>query len=311
MNVVFSITDNYTAYCGVALCSLLENSKDVTVNVYIISDFISDVNMHLLQQQCGKYGATIHFKFLNQEQKTIIDNLTKKSKSHYHKSILYRLFISSLISEDEALYLDSDIIVVDKLSELGKIHPQQSLKAVADVVRLSDYHRLQLDHTSHIYFNSGVLYINLKYFRDNNIEEKLLSYLELHSESLWLTDQDTLNAVLKGTVGYLHPKWNCFTILFAKQSYLKNRVWYKDLRNIQEAISHPLIIHFVGQKPWQLGGFIPHRETWIKYYKMSLWNNHIKMDYPNGMKGRLRFYTKKVIKMFLPFIAKKYIADIY
>ena len=42
MNVVFTITDNYTAYCGVALCSLLENNKDVTVNVYIISDFIKN-----------------------------------------------------------------------------------------------------------------------------------------------------------------------------------------------------------------------------------------------------------------------------
>lgn len=311
MNIAFTITDNYTPFCGVALCSLLENNKNIHFNVYIVVDNISETNKEMLIKQGEKYHATIEIVYLKKSQIEHIQHIASLYNGQYNKSVLCRLYLSSLIDVDEILYLDSDLIVSQNIGSIDKIGKDYSLKAVADLFRMSDYHRLHLDHTKHVYFNSGVLFINLKYWREKSIEKKIVEWLETNTGNVWLFDQDALNAVLAGTVDYLHPRYNCMSLMFAKDSYLCNRIWYKDLKEVKEATKNPAIIHFVGQKPWQLGGYLPHREDWMKYYEMSMWNGLVKFTYPNGFRGRIRYYLKTCLQKSFPCIAKRYISNIY
>ena len=51
--------------------------------------------------------------------------------------------------------------------------------------------------TRYGYFNSGVLLLNLTYWRENNLENELLEYAYNNIGLLQYHDQDILNAVLK------------------------------------------------------------------------------------------------------------------
>ena len=58
------------------------------------------------------------------------------------------------------------------------------------------------------YFNSGVLVINCEKFREEKIEEKLLSLIEEYNFKTVAPDQDYLNFLCRGKVKYLDHGWN-------------------------------------------------------------------------------------------------------
>ena len=80
---------------------------------------------------------------------------------------------------------------------------------------------------------------------------------------------------------------------FAKEEYLSVRVWYDDMKAIQEAVKSPVIVHFAGEKPWFKGDYLPYRDEWMKYLSMTEWKS-MKIGYKGGWKGRfiskLRFF---------------------
>ncbi len=311
MNILLTITDNYTPWCGVTLTSLFENN-DASFTIYIINPGIQETNQRKLQAIVQKYGHSIHFLTITNEQKGLIEKVHQVSS--YHESVLYRLFVAELIDEKitEILYLDCDLIVKGSLSEMPHIKKDIALYAVPDLFRMNDYHRLEIDHTLHTYFNSGVLYINLEYWRQHDIGRKCLHYIYHHKSIIWLPDQDALNAVLQRKVGYLHPRYNCMTLFSTKPSYLNNRIWWEDLKKVKEAVNNPVIIHYVGAKPWFKGcDNLPWREEWLSYFKKTEWYETISLGYVNGMRGKIKYFAKRFLSLTLPFIAKKVITDIY
>jgi len=84
-------------------------------------------------------------------------------------------------------------------------------------------------------FNSGVMVINLDYFRENNIEDVLMETSRTMTNWIGYADQDVLNAVFKNN-------WSVLSIDF---NYLVNI--YPGV-----AVPNPLVVHFAGHsKPWK------------------------------------------------------------
>ena len=84
------------------------------------------------------------------------------------------------------------------------------------------------------YFNSGVLAFSAKTWRDN--AAKALNFFFANSSACFRHDQSALNAVFKGNVIHLPPKYNFHSV-------------YSDL-GVQRRY-RPAIIHFTGpNKPW-------------------------------------------------------------
>ena len=220
----------------------------------------------------------------------------------YDISIFYRLFAAEWLPQniDKILYLDCDLIVTGDLTSLWKekINEDTPLCAIHDFVRLNDYHRLRINLKNHIYFNSGVLLINLSYWRKNLIAQQSLNYIRLHPERLLLPDQDILNALTVGKVKYLHPKYNTMTYMFCSDDFLEWCSWYNEIPKIKEATRNPIIIHFAGIKPWHKGEYLPYREKWMEYLNMTEWKN-IKIKYKKGWIGWIRLQFKQPILKFL------------
>lgn len=187
----------------------------------------------------------------------------------------YRLFLPQLLGEEnKVLYLDCDTIVLRDLGELWDTSlDAKPLAAVTnpfhshDTVGQSLPFNLGLPNLEH-YFNSGVMLLNLDYFRKNDIAGKVLAHGRAHPELIRFGDQDSLCAVLSHDRVRLSPRWNLLRLIM--MSSLSRDLF--DSAELHAAIRTPAIVHFEGgTKPWINPSFHPYGRKYLKYAKRLPW----------------------------------------
>ncbi len=234
--------------------------------------------------------------------------------SAHNYTYLLRLYATELLPEtlSQVLYIDVDTVVASSLGELAamQLGDDCSLAAVKDLVRASDYPRLGLDESSHIYFNSGVMLINLAYWRKNDIGHACREWLRKNGKIANMADQDALNVVNSGHVAYLHPRYNCIVSFFARREYLRARVRKEELDKVQEAVKNPAVIHYVMNKPWHKGGYLPMRGLWLQALGKTEWRD-TPIDYKHGWKGRIRCLLKAALSYALPLVGRNMKSEIF
>ncbi|SDN11726.1 Glycosyl transferase family 8 [Dendrosporobacter quercicolus] len=95
------------------------------------------------------------------------------------------------------MYLDADILCLQKISELVHLDMGKHLTAVvSDVLSVARRQSEALNLQSECYFNAGVLLINVHQWLKQNISEKALSLLSDRSKNYVFLDQDALNLIL-------------------------------------------------------------------------------------------------------------------
>ena len=101
-----------------------------------------------------------------------------------------------------------------------------------------------LNLKSHIYFNAGVLLINVNRWIDNDCSDKILDIVKKYGQKLVLPDQDALNILfsLSGDTYYLDKKYNRvelwkeqnikeYFLLFFRLKYLLTLFAFENLRS--------------------------------------------------------------------------------
>jgi lipopolysaccharide biosynthesis glycosyltransferase len=161
-----------------------------------------------------------------------------------------RLLVAELLKDiDKIIYLDCDTIVLSDLKELFMTDIENYyIAAVEDAG-----HKYNIKYYSEfyknfkIYINAGVLLINLKLWRENNILTKLINSIEENKEKIMLGDQDAINLVCKDKIKVLDFSYNLQTNAF----YIKNLLSSKIERDFKRALNNPKIVHYsVNNKPW-------------------------------------------------------------
>jgi lipopolysaccharide biosynthesis glycosyltransferase len=203
-----------------------------------------------------------------------------KSRSSYS-----RLFIDKKLPKDisRCLWLDTDLIINSDISALYDISLGEDIVgAVKDVSaqHLNEdlirhfLHDLKLDDPHH-YFNAGVLLIDLKKWRENNIGEKAIHYARTHYHVLNAQDQDVLNAILKGKWKSLEERWN--------QSQ------YNSSLNEKEGI-----IHLIGQrKPWHADYDYRFKERFLEILDSTPFKGRRPLSF-GGLGKHLKWLERKI-----------------
>ena len=157
----------------------------------------------------------------------------------------YRLFLPEYLPSaiDRVLYLDCDVCVTDKLDELFDIDMED--RAIAGAMDPESYSSSVYDRLGIVpkkgYVCSGVLMLNLDYWRQHNIAEQVLDYGKKYPEKTLFPDQDAINVICQDAKVILSPKYSPF-LRIAK--FFNKEEW-------NEYISHPAIIHYAGCAPWK------------------------------------------------------------
>lgn len=259
MNVLFASDDNYSPLLGVTIQSLLDNNENEfnEISIYVLDGGISNNNKNKIDEIISNSKINVdlsYVKYENIDEIVGIDIKATRALSTYA-----RLFISSLLDEsiEKIIYLDCDGIVSGSLNELWDTDiSSYYLGAVLDACPKYVNTFLNIPRDDN-HYNAGVLLINLKKWRHDNLEKKFLDFIIENDGEVFHNDQGILNVVCKGNILKLHPKFNILSPFFevGYKNVLKwyNMTDYYTEELVSQALENPVFIHlttFVNGRPW-------------------------------------------------------------
>ena len=185
-----------------------------------------------------------------------LDKSWYAGKKHINFMTFARYFIPQFVKENDVLYLDSDIVVTADLSSLFNTD-------ISNVYLAASYHVYNIYPSSG--FNAGVLYINNKRWKEENLTTRLIQETVEHIHEVTDGDQSILNRVIGQEFVILEDTYN-FQIGFDYNGTLlkvANRFFGK-------LDSLPKILHYLSQdKPWNTYSSGRLREVWWHYQMMD------------------------------------------
>ena len=273
INLFFACDDNYVPFMAVTISSIQKYmSPENNYRVIVMhAGNISLENQEKLTLKYTKPNFEIKFHDITNEVERIAELL--HTRDYYSKATYYRLLIPNLYPQmDKALYIDSDIVVLDDIANLfntdlgenyvGAIHDG----AVETVPPFQEYVCNVIGcEKQEDYFNAGVLLMNLKKMREVDFENKFLSLLSRVKFDV-AQDQDYLNAICCNKVKHIDAGWNTMPI-----------------ESLEIDPNDVKLIHYnLSFKPWHKDGILYGDIFWdhakdVDYYNIIL---NIKRNYP-------------------------------
>ena len=270
--VFFASDKNYVPYLTVAIKSLVDRTTaNNEYRIYILSaDLIYEDIAEIKSYE--KDNVKIEIVDVNEKIASIREKVALRD--YYSVSIYFRLFIPSMFPQyDKVIYADSDIVLNSDIADLYKNDIENNyLGAILDEVVYTNqdfiyYVKNALDVDETQYFNSGVLIMNLKKFRENEIEDDFYRWVNTYQFGSVAPDQDYLNCICKNSVKYLPKGWNKMP---TGENLSDDKIY---------------LIHYnMFMKPWKYDGLM---------YENYFWDTAKQTSFYAKLKNQQQAYTKE------------------
>ena len=236
LHVLLASDENYISFLGANIYSLIKNSGfSRAINITVIHRNIDYINRSYIE----KMVIFPHKISWIEVSESLCDEFSIPLAFCKMPANYFRLLAPFIFNENRIIYLDTDTIVTGDITPLmtlpleGQIvgAVQDWLPEIKDAV--INWRQLGVDGEIP-YFNSGVLVIDLKKWRNEKISEQTLRICSENKEYLvvdnkWCQhEQYGLNVAINGKWFQLSSIWNHFTELPGNIDEIK-------------------ILHFVGQ----------------------------------------------------------------
>ncbi|SQG03976.1 glycosyltransferase [Streptococcus gordonii] len=243
---------NYDEYRAVVICASFSDCNQVLTTIksivchnrfikfYVInSDFPTEwfVSMQkkLAKLDCQIVNARVDGGHISQY------------KTNIHYSVFLRYFTATFVEEDQALYLDFDIVATRDLSDIFAVdlgsYPLGAVRDLGGEVYFGEQ-----------IFNSGVLLINVNYWRESDIAGQLIEMTDNLHDKVTQDDQSILNMLFENRWLELPFAYNCITLHTTFSDYEPEKGLY------------PPVIHYLTErKPWKEYTQSIYREVWWFY----------------------------------------------
>lgn len=304
MNIVINVDNKYLQHAMATLCSLYENNKEHKIILHVMQSGLSAKSRNYINDLAARYYNKVMYYDMDDSR---LEGVQYRKNRPLSPAAYYRLLLAEVLPKDldKVLYLDCDMIILRDISEIFHLELDGfALAATLDQFPYSSQHRLQLQmEADERTFCSGIMLVNLKYWRDHNVTEGLLEYAKRPRKEIWLHDQDVLNYYFKKQWFLLPPKWNKTHISNRSIRYFGYRAF-----DYKEYVLSPMLIHFasVGIKPWY-NSPCPKKSEYLKYlYKSNF--KEITFENISNKKSILLAKTTLVnwLKSFLIKTLRKY-----
>lgn len=250
MELLVTVDKNYIPPLQVMLTSLYMNNPGEDVEMYLLHSRLQEKELEPLEKQCGRLG----YKFFPVKIEDSWFSQAPVTKQ-YPREMYYRLLAPCFLPQKlhRILYLDPDILVINSLKPLWETDMKGRLFAAAahtgKTNLANNINQVRLG-TTHKYFNSGVLLINLDQGRKEILPEEIFRYAGEHAKELLLPDQDILNAVFGSRTLELDDYlWN-----YDARNYSTYLLRSGGVCDMDWVMGNTGILHFCGKtKPWQAG----------------------------------------------------------
>lgn len=239
MHLAISFDQNYLIPFYALVGSIFYHNKNEKLVFHCIITGISENEKQKIITYLQNNQADIYFYDIDE---TLIQKFMGTIRGTWTLAVYYKMFFPLLVPKDldKLLYIDTDALVINPLIDLY----QQDLENYPLGAVYDCYVKTQPEigiTTEGNYFNSGVLLFNLPIWRQQQISEKAIQFLQQYPEKIKFVDQDAMNAVLINNWKKLPEKYNLI------YTYLPQDASRQELERF---IQDKVIIHFTLQRPW-------------------------------------------------------------
>ncbi|MBW4692134.1 MAG: glycosyltransferase family 8 protein [Lyngbya sp. HA4199-MV5] len=299
--LVCSADENYAMPMAAMLCSVLANLKtNAPLMISVLDGNMRPTTRQKVLRSLQAQQVPFHLSWL-QPDHTVLQGLPLSR--HYTLAAYYRLLIPEALPANfnKAIYLDCDIIVQGNLAALWQLEvgdhyvlavqdDYQPLVSSRGGCGLRNYQELGLD-PEQPYFNSGLLVMNLKKWREDAIGRKVLEFSRQNWAYIQNADQDGLNAVFRGRWGKLSEQWNQMPGIYNYTSWQESPY---DAIAFQSLRDNPYVIHFTNAvKPWHHHCQHPARALFFAYLDRTVWKG-----WRDTLWRRINRKVKKILHRF-------------
>ena len=246
-HIAFCVDDTYAKYIAVTIKSIVENFQNnkERMCIHILTDYISIKNIQRLNEIVSDYERlSLH---IHKVDDSPLRGLRTNNWTIY---AWYRLLLPNILPVEikRVLYLDADTLVTADLSELFDI--DMTNKSIAAVVEdntfvQKHYERLRYESSKH-YICTGVLLMNLDYWRENCLTDKMIEWAYKYSKKLKFPDQDTINYICQDTKILLPLRYGILQWFFTNDKFYE--MPFRE--QLKDCIERPAIIHYAFCAPW-------------------------------------------------------------
>ena len=259
----FCVNDRYVPYICVTIKSIVENHKEDSVIIHVLSDYISPKKIDLLNEVVSSgISAQLQIHIVD-------DTILKGLKDTWSIYTWYRVLLPKVLSDDihRVLYLDADTLVTGNVSNLFEI--DMTDKAIAGAIDIlsfipQTFERCMYEKEKR-YVCAGVMLMNLDYWRANDLTDKVVAWGREHDAQIKFPDQDTINYLCRNNKIVLPMKYGILGVYFSNEVFFEHPY----LNELKECLSSPAIIHYAAENPWkiELSNHL-FQEEWEKYNNM-------------------------------------------
>ncbi|MBQ8256194.1 MAG: glycosyltransferase family 8 protein [Alphaproteobacteria bacterium] len=262
INILYTFDTRFWRLAAVSMYSLLKNKKPDSAHTIYCMVAPHTRGKRQIQKIIQRFPNTnLVWRAIKKQENPFRNH----DFSRWSPVIFYRLFAGKIFPNiNKLLYLDSDTLIYDDVSELYNTDiSKHTLAAVPDMAPREDPNNPNGKYVSNFakehlkngtYFNSGVLLINTKK------QTESIALLTQTKVKLKYPDQDILNVALQTQIKPLDLKYNTAP----GAPYIPKHFSKKQAT---DATKHPIIHHFYVAKPYHYQ-YIP-RDTYSAFYKAA------------------------------------------
>lgn len=332
MNILLTFDAGYAPHAAALIESIIRHCPE-KLNFWILYVDLDVTVIDTLRTHYKDRVRTMNFLHIDSGEFEPFKDVRTLSHIPHPENVLLRLFCDRIPCDDWILYLDCDMLVMQDVRDAAStVDDTKILYAVTefdasykerDLLNLSEVERTKNGFLSWLYeayyyrafkyldlkfdgryFNAGLMLINLKLWRENNIGKQALDYILKNPESCFATDQDALNHLLSDEYVALAPKWNNIT----KEWGVFTNYSEEELR---EACVSPAVCHYAGGvKPWHYISVEQDRKLYEYYRKSTPWPMVAYTDRTktNVLKKKTKIFIKFCLK---PFFSERFMKRVY
>jgi lipopolysaccharide biosynthesis glycosyltransferase len=251
VTVALGFDDGYVPHAAAVIASIVKASDPADFRFLLLNTGVSKSRQALVES----IAPAAEFNWIEVGEKHLPELRVKGSIAHVNHATFLRLALERVAPEncDRVIYLDADLVVTGDLRKLWAVDLGAAVVAgTHDQFINPDSFAAQwgLAPAKLGYFNAGVLLIDLKKVREEQLFSKAMGFVLENNPAF--ADQDALNWALWNRWCEIEPVWNV-------GRHMVIPVLIPGLREERRLNGRaPGIIHYTGpEKPWRRDVYHP------------------------------------------------------
>lgn len=244
-NVVYTINKDYLDLFRVSCQSLIDNST-VGLDIYVLTKYgeFNEAEQNKISNYFSSQRSNVKLNFITSDLFEKYSDQGRFYLSLWFKDVVFlRLFIHDSLNKNWVTVLDADTIILNNIDDLLVREFPMPIAGTLDLNYTED--------TDYPYFCSAVYKVSLDYWRNKDINSKVIDLLK---KEYPFPEQDIMNRI------FLHNK-NILPAKYCVQNFHAN------LGQIS-AFHNPSIVHFGGPDKPSNKVYSPstkYDHTWFEY----------------------------------------------